>query len=104
MRSCPTSSRPLEHGGYARIQRTAELRLWEIELRVSFDRKAASSFAREPNWSFMSSTSSPGRESAFSHRKSMAGQHADSEEDRIRDRWLTEHNYRVMRFLESRQC
>ena len=26
------------------------------------------------------------------------GQHADSEADRIRDRWLTEHNYRVLRF------
>ncbi|MBX9841401.1 MAG: DUF559 domain-containing protein [Xanthobacteraceae bacterium] len=26
------------------------------------------------------------------------GQHADSETDRIRDRWLTDHNYRVLRF------
>ena len=26
------------------------------------------------------------------------GQHSDSKKDRIRDQWLTEHNYRVMRF------
>jgi len=26
------------------------------------------------------------------------GQHSDSEADRIRDRWLIEHNYRVLRF------
>ena len=26
------------------------------------------------------------------------GQHSNSEQDRLRDQWLTRHNYRVMRF------
>jgi very-short-patch-repair endonuclease len=29
------------------------------------------------------------------------GQHADNEKDRIRDQWLTEHNYRVLRFWNN---
>ena len=29
------------------------------------------------------------------------GQHSDSESDRLRDQWLTEHNYRVLRFWNN---
>jgi very-short-patch-repair endonuclease len=29
------------------------------------------------------------------------GQHADNEQDRLRGRWLVEHNYRVMRFWNN---
>jgi len=29
------------------------------------------------------------------------GQHADSESDRLRDRWLSEHNFRVLRFWNN---
>jgi very-short-patch-repair endonuclease len=29
------------------------------------------------------------------------GQHADNEADRLRDKWLTEHNYRVLRFWNN---
>jgi len=29
------------------------------------------------------------------------GQHADNERDRVRDRWLNEHNYRVLRFWNN---
>ena len=29
------------------------------------------------------------------------GQHADNKQDRVRDQWLTEHNYRVLRFWNN---
>src|ERR1044072_7746320 len=29
------------------------------------------------------------------------GQHADNERDRLRDRWLIDHNYRVLRFWNN---
>jgi len=29
------------------------------------------------------------------------GQHADNDQDRLRDRWLTAHNYRVLRFWNN---
>jgi len=29
------------------------------------------------------------------------GQHADNSDDRIRDKWLAEHNYRVLRFWNN---
>jgi very-short-patch-repair endonuclease len=29
------------------------------------------------------------------------GQHADNQRDVIRDRWLTDHNYRVLRFWNN---